>query len=196
MLLAPLFNAANTDLRPFEAHGSKLILWHGTEDLVVQPAVSVAFYEGVQKEMGAKTTDSFLRFFLLPGVGHCSGGEGPNQIDLLSSIMAWVELHRAPTMIVAGKTAATGGPGGGMGGPVRPFALPVQPTLFKRPIYPFPYVAKYTGKGDPNDAANYTKARSSLQVPQVFDTQAATLFRPNNQKFFHVEDGQLTPDNK
>lgn len=195
MPLAPLFNAANTNLKPFADHGSKLILWHGAEDLTVQPAVSVAFYEGVQKQLGANT-DGTIRFFLLPGVGHCSGGEGPNQIDLLSAIMAWVEMQHAPEKIIAGKTAATGGPGGGMGGPARPFATPAQPTLFTRPIYPFPFVAKYSGKGDVNDAANYVPVKSSIPVPQIFATQAAKLFGPDNQKFFHVEHGQLVPDNK
>jgi hypothetical protein len=37
-----------------------------------------------------------LRFFLLPGVGHCGGSEGPNQLDTLGPLMAWVETHQAP----------------------------------------------------------------------------------------------------
>jgi len=56
--LAPLFNAGNTNLRPFAQHGDKLILWEGGEDTTVQPAVPISYYEGVQKELGAKLTDT------------------------------------------------------------------------------------------------------------------------------------------
>lgn len=66
---APLYNAGNTNLRPFEAHGGKLILWHGLADDSVPPAMTVAFYQGVQKQLGDKLTDSFVRLFLIPGVG-------------------------------------------------------------------------------------------------------------------------------
>lgn len=90
--MAPLMNAANTNLRPFAQHGDKLILWGGAEDTVVQPAIPLSYYEGVQRELGAKMTDTFMSYFILPGVGHCGGGEGPTQIDFLSPLMAWVEM--------------------------------------------------------------------------------------------------------
>ena len=252
MELAPLMNAGNTNLRPFQQHGDKLILWNGAEDTVVQPAVPISYYEGVQKELGAKLTDTFMRYFLLPGVGHCGNGEGPSQVDFLSPLMAWVEMHRTPTMLVAGKTVepagqgggpgpgpgapgqaaqgpgapgganvagglggpGQGGPGGpntgprrqfgeggvirGMGvrGPVNVYAEPAEPVSYTRPIYPFPNVAKYKGTGDPKDAANYEEVKSTLQVPQVFPNETAKLLGPNNQKFYHEENGQLVEDTK
>ena len=82
------YNAANTNLRPFADHGGKLIVWHGGADTSVPPAISVAYYQGVQKELGEKRTDAFMRFFLLPGVGHCGGGDGPSQTDILTPLMA------------------------------------------------------------------------------------------------------------
>lgn len=41
------------------------------------------------------------RLFLVPGMTHCSGGSGLDSFDTVSSIVAWVELSKAPTRIVA-----------------------------------------------------------------------------------------------
>jgi feruloyl esterase len=211
LALAPLYNAANTNLRPFQEHGGKLILWNGAEDMTIQPEISVAYYQGVQKELGADLTDQFLRLFIVPGYGHCGGGDIPFQLDLLTPLMAWTELHRAPAMILAGKPAGgldhgggQGGPGGrggpgGPGGPwaVRyPFAMRNQPNEYTRPVYPFPFIARYRGNGDPNDAASYEPVRSAEPMPQEFDTEATKLIGPNTQKFYHVENGLLLPDTK
>jgi feruloyl esterase len=218
--MAHLYNAANTDLRPFEKHGGKLIVWHGGSDTSVPPAISIAFYQGVQKELGEKTTDSFMRLFILPGVGHCGNGDGPAQLDVLTPLMAWAELKQAPKMLLAGKTVnenfgpppAAPGPqspvGPGATGaqkqmqdrpqqqPGNPYSSPAKPAFYTRPIYPFPYLAQYTGKGDPKDAANYEPVKSPVAMPQVFDTEAAKLIGPDNQKFYHAENGQLVEDKK
>jgi len=217
---APLYNAGNTNLRPFEEHGGKLIVWHGLADDSVPPAMSVAFYQGVQKQLGDNLTHSFMRLFLIPGVGHCGGGQGFPQIDVLSPLMAWTEIKQAPQVILAGKTAnqqmgpggpqqaGPGGPGGpgGRGGPFgpggpgpgqgggqasTPYAQPAQPTIATRPVYPYPYVAKYKGTGDLKDAANYEPDKVPEALPLVFNTEATKLIGPDNQKFYHVENGQL-----
>ena len=219
---APLYNAGNTNLRPFEQHGGKLIVWHGLTDDSVPPAMSIAFYQGVQKQLGEKATDSFMRLFLIPGVGHCGGGQGFPQIDVLSPLMTWTEMKQAPKMIVAGRTASQqggrggpggpGGPGGqagpggrgqGPGGPgqgggqaSRPYAQPAQPTLATRPVYPYPYVAKYKGTGDTKDAANYEPAKVPGALPLVFNTEATKLIGPDNQKFYHVENGLVVAEPK
>lgn len=214
--LAPLYNAANTNLHPFQQHGGKLIVWHGGSDTSVPPSTSIAYYQGVQTELGADVTDKFMRLFILPGVGHCSGGDGPAQVDVLIPLMAWTELNQAPRMLLVGKTAnqnetmgpgipgpgGPGGPGGpngpggpgGPGGGKPPYSSPAQPTMYTRPVYPFPYIAHFTGKGDPKDAGNYEPVKSLVSAPQVFNTEATKLIGPNNQKFYHVENGQLVAD--
>lgn len=189
MALAPLYNAANTDLTPFEQHGGKLILWHGAADLIVQPEVSLAYYQGVEKLLGAARTDAFLRYFLLPGMGHCTGGEGPNQIDLLTPLMAWTELHRPPTRLIAGKVADE--PGNMGRGPNPPYMPPAKPTSYTRPIYPFPNVARYSSQGDAKDAASYVSVRGPIKLPQTYDTQAERLIGPDNQKNWAVSEGRL-----
>lgn len=42
----------------------------------ISPLNTIAYYQGVQREMGLEQTGSFLRFYLLPGVEHCGNGEG------------------------------------------------------------------------------------------------------------------------
>jgi hypothetical protein len=55
--MGALFNAANTNLRPFEKRGGKLLIWHGLADTSVPPAISIAYYQGVQKEPGERVTE-------------------------------------------------------------------------------------------------------------------------------------------
>jgi feruloyl esterase len=184
--MAPLWNTANTNLRPFQKHGGKLILWIGASDLTVQPTTTVAYYEALQKDLGVQQTDTFTRFFLLPGVGHCGGGEGPEQFDVLTPLMAWTELSRAPERIVAGKTARSAG-----GGQGNPLSQPASPTSFTRPIFPYPLVAQYTGSGDANDAANYRAVKPALKVPQPVPPEIAQFFGPDNQDFYAVQGGRL-----
>jgi hypothetical protein len=64
------YNARSTNLRPFEARGGKLIVWHGLVDESTPAASTIAFHQEVQKQLGDKLTDSFMRLFLLPSVGH------------------------------------------------------------------------------------------------------------------------------
>jgi feruloyl esterase len=194
--MGPLMNAANTNLAPLAKRGGKLILWSGAEDTTVQPALPISYYEGVRKTLGPAMTDSFMRFFLLPGVGHCGGAEGPNQVDVFTPLMAWVETHRAPRMLVAGRVQAAANPRGqfsnpGGGNVPNPVAPPPQPTDYTRPIYPWPMVAKYSGKGDVNDAASYVSARGPAKTPQVFHAQTMKLLGPNNQKFYYAEGDEL-----
>lgn len=56
----------------------------------------------------------------MPGMGHCSGGEGPSKFDLLTPMMAWVEGNTPPGAIMthsptAGEQSMFGLPGRGQG---------------------------------------------------------------------------------
>ena len=50
-------------------------------------------------------TGDFFRLFLVPGMGHCSGGDGPNTFDTLSALEQWVEHGKAPEQMIASKTS-------------------------------------------------------------------------------------------
>jgi feruloyl esterase len=193
--LTPLYDGANTNLKPFAARGGRLILWHGLSDFQIPPGATLAYYRGVQNFVGERAADQFVRLFMLPGVGHCSGGDGYDQIDALSAVMAWRELKQAPTQIMSGKPAARPAQGANAGGgearPIRPIATPTPALAATRPVYQYPGVARYTGKGDPADGVNYLRAASPEPPVQVFTNEASRLFAPNNQKFYAVKDGKL-----
>ena len=77
-----------------------------------------------------------MRLFLMPGVGHCSGGVGPDRADFIGALDRWRDAGQAPARIEASKV--TNGAG-----------------EMSRPLCPHPQVAVYSGKGSTNDAANF-----------------------------------------
>jgi feruloyl esterase len=47
---------------------------------------------------------------MVPGMNHCSGGEGASQIDWLAALDAWVDDHKAPDTITGYHPDAGGKP--------------------------------------------------------------------------------------
>ncbi|MCQ4159473.1 tannase/feruloyl esterase family alpha/beta hydrolase [Roseomonas sp. GC11] len=117
-----LYDATNPDLSAFAARGGKLILWHGLADPHISPLNSIAYHQALRGFLGEEKAEGFERLYLLPGVYHCSGGEGPSLLDLLTPMMAWVERGQAPDALVTrqaqpGQRNSFGQPGGMPGGP-------------------------------------------------------------------------------
>ena len=206
--LAPLYNAANTNLHPFQQRGGKLIMWHGLADDSVSPAFSLAYYNGVRLLMGQRAVDGFMRLFLLPGVGHCGNGEGYDQVDLLTPLMAWTEDGVAPRQLITGKReqheppthssvpshddkSAAQAQFHGMQRSSSPVAMPAERVTATRPVFPYPYVARYIGKGDINDARHYAPVKSAAFERVFFKQPAASYVGPNNQHNYDVVDGSL-----
>jgi Tannase and feruloyl esterase len=151
---ATALDATNPDLSAFKARGGKLIMYHGWNDPAISPLNSIAYYGSVQKTMGAETTSSFLRLYMVPGMEHCAGGPGPaafGQLGIPTSdgpkygvfdaLVGWVEKGVAAETVVATKYA--------------PGADGDNKVEMTRPLCPYPAVAKYKGTGDTNDAANF-----------------------------------------
>ena len=129
-------NATDPDLKPFFKHNGKLLIYHGWSDTNVATLNTIKYYKSVVDTMGPKTTDN-ARLFLEPGMGHCGGGEGPNQFDKVGALDQWVAQNKAPERIIAshrsdGKVDRT------------------------RPLCAYPQVAKYKGSGSIDDAANFS----------------------------------------
>ena len=170
----PLFDATDADMSAFARAGGKLIMWHGLADQHISPANTVSLQRAMEQAMGHDAVTGFERLYLLPGVAHCGGGEGPSELDLLSAVMDWVEQGRAPDMIMTstamqethfGQPDDLAGKGGRMGPP--PSAkldVPAVPDM-TRPLYPYPYVAQYKGSGDWTDAANWERGPAKEVVP-------------------------------
>lgn len=203
--LAPLYNAANTNLHRYQQRGGKLIIWHGLADDSISPAFSIAYYRGVEKTLGAAAVNQFLRLFLLPGVAHCGNGEGYDQIDLLTPLISWTEQGQAPEKIITGKLAASVEPQGmppepgasaekqfhGLQRPSQPYATPAAAVTSTRPVWPYPYIARYTGKGAVNKAENYKPVKSSAYDRLIIGKPASDFIGPDNQKMYQVRDGKL-----
>ena len=132
-----LYNADSFDLRAFKKRGGKMLMWHGLSDAAILATSSAAYYDGVEKLMGGRAqTQDFFRLFLIPGVHHCGGGPGYAQFDALTLLEHWVEKGQPPDVMIASRVV------NGV-------------TERSRPIYPYPLLARYSGKGDPKDAASF-----------------------------------------
>ncbi|WAT10482.1 tannase/feruloyl esterase family alpha/beta hydrolase [Rouxiella badensis] len=189
--LHPLYDATNPDLKAFYEAGGKLILWHGWADGHISPANTLAYHQALADTMGGATRDKFERLYLFPGMHHCSGGEGPSQMDLLSPMMNWVEQGIAPDVIIsyqaAQKVTTRFGQPGGAPGKGAPQAVPPRSqgitleTLAQgaasRPVYPYPFYAVYSGKGDVNSAASYKRKRLKT-VPTQYPWLGQDFFKP------------------
>lgn len=95
--MAAMYEAADPDIAAFVENGGRLILWHGTNDPGPSMRATIEYYEA------ADAADS-TRLFLAPGVGHCRGGTGPETVDWLAALDAWVEEGAAPEEILATDT--------------------------------------------------------------------------------------------
>jgi feruloyl esterase len=130
------FTTSSTDLKGFFARGGKLLLWHGWTDGLIPAQSTIDYYEAVRTANGAAATAG-ARLFMLPGVDHCTGGEGPDVFDELTAIDTWVDGGKAPERLIA-RRAADG------------------PTPARtRPLCPYPQVARYRGQGSTDDERSF-----------------------------------------
>lgn len=180
----PLFDATGPDLSAFAQSGGKLILWHGLADPHIAPANTVALHKAMVETMGAGTVAGFQRLYLLPGVSHCGGGQGPSNLDLLTPMMAWVEGGVTPDAVLTASTAETsnfGQPEGGAegrGGPPPQADLGVAPLPpMTRPVWPYPATAALTPGADPTRAESWTRGPDA-EIVSLRDWPGADLFTP------------------
>ena len=76
-------DALDTDLTAFGQNGGKLIEWHGWGDGATVPGFIVRYYGEVVHQTGhgrVENVQDFYRLFMMPGVGHCGSGPGPDDI--------------------------------------------------------------------------------------------------------------------
>jgi hypothetical protein len=126
-------------LTPFFARGGKLLLSHGWTDGLIPANNTIAFYRALSAKVSRKTAETQLRLFMVPGMNHCSGGEGASAFDTLGTIDRWASEGAAPERIVA----------------TRPSGPPANLPPLSRPLCPFPLVASYSGKGSTDAAESF-----------------------------------------
>ena len=97
-----IINANNPDLSKFVRHGGKLLLIGGWNDTAIAPSTNYDYFNSVVTKMGTKATDS-VRLFMVPGMGHCPGGNGPSTFDLdtIAILDKWRSTGEAPDQVIA-----------------------------------------------------------------------------------------------
>jgi feruloyl esterase len=139
--------------------GGKLIQYHGWGDPAIPALASIQYYDRVKAFMmkvpdernSSRAVEDFYRLYMVPGMGHCGGGNGANVFgnrpgapadadhDVVVALDRWVEKGVAPGAII--------GTGKSVMEPAK--------TLTRR-LCVYPQTAHYKGSGDPNDAASFT----------------------------------------
>jgi feruloyl esterase len=133
--VAKIMDVTDVDLAAFRKKGGKIILVHGTVDDFISPHNTIAYYNRQRAQFGQQALDSFLRFYLVPGLWH---GMGPfnAKYDGLEVLQEWVEKGHAPgTLTAVDENPATKGR--------------------SRPMCVFPTWPKYDGTGAVEAAASY-----------------------------------------
>jgi feruloyl esterase len=140
---ADILDVPASGLGPFFAHGGKLLLSHGWTDGLIPANNTVGFYGKLSSGLPAKQAKGQLRLFMVPGMNHCSGGEGPSSIDTLATIDQWASTGSAPERLLATRLP-------------QPGRAPMS-----RPLCPFPQVARYKGHGPTDQADSFACAAAA-----------------------------------
>ena len=127
-------DATQTDYGDFKKRNGRMIMYHGWNDPALSAYATIQHYEEAMKK--DKDLQSYIRLFLLPGVLHCGGGTGCDNVDWVKLIRDWTENNAAPERVVFSKQEK-------------------ENTVMTRPAYPYPKVTVYDGKGKPTDEKSF-----------------------------------------
>ena len=111
-----------------------MIMYHGWNDPALSALATIRHYEDAMNK--DNNLRSNIRLFMLPGVLHCGGGTGPDDVDWVLLIRDWVEKNKAPERVVVSKIVN-------------------GKTVMTRPVFPYPKKAVYNGSGDANLEKNF-----------------------------------------
>jgi feruloyl esterase len=139
-----ILDATDPDLsRMLLKKNAKLIIYHGWDDPQPHPEPTLDYYKDVVKTTfkgDVNAARERFQLFMIPGMGHCSGGPGPNEWDKLAPLVRWVEKGEAPNHVVAVHRDKDG------------------KVDNERKICAYPQKAVYTGPaGGQNDRANWVE---------------------------------------
>jgi len=150
--LAALYDATQTDIRPFIRAGGKLIVWHGGSDSALSVNSTIEYMTNMEKAVGRENAAASTRFYVAPGVDHCEGGPGADKTDLLTALDEWVTKGVAPGTLSAQKVDAKG-------------AVMRTLPLCRYPQYPR-YIGPANRAADARLASNYTCTSPGVEANQ------------------------------
>lgn len=116
-----------------------MLFTHGTADALVSAHETIDYYQRLTgNHRGRTQMEKVARLFLVPDMGHCSGGRATDTFDALAPLVDWVEKGIAPDVIQA--------------------SAPATSAYFPgrtRPLCVFPKYARYKGTGSIEDATSF-----------------------------------------
>lgn len=136
-VVAPVADLDSVALDAVRARGAKILMWHGTTDPAIPSRQSVAYYQAAAAQAGGTAALApWFRLYMLPGVGHCGGGKGPQPGNLQIVLEDWVERGVAPDNVVVTNTSGSR-------------------VTRSRPMCAWPKVAIYKGSGSLAQASSF-----------------------------------------
>jgi tannase/feruloyl esterase len=136
--LSVLLDVNQTDFSTFASKGGKLLIAHGTADVLVSTRSTEQYFERLRATLGAAKVHDFARFYEIPGYGHAASTVFNAAWDSLTTLENWVERGLAPAAQLV--TDTVGSPGR------------------TRPLCEYPSWPRYRGQGDVNAAASFVCA--------------------------------------
>lgn len=124
-----------TNLNTFLDRGSKMLFYHGVSDPWFSAWDTWDYWLRAAETNGERWDDA-SSFYMVPGMGHCRGGDAFDRFDMLDAVVKWVEEGKKPQAIIASRD---------------------DPAAGTRPLCPFPTYARYKG-GDETKASSFTCA--------------------------------------
>ena len=134
----------STRIEPFVRRGGKLMLYHGLSDSGPPWPYTLKYFQDVSERFGEDQAAKFMKMYLIPNMGHCSGNAATDRFDMLTPMVDWIENGNAPDDIVASGQSFFSTLG----------TLTGLPTTRSRPLCAYPKTLRYTG-GDMSQASSY-----------------------------------------
>jgi feruloyl esterase len=135
--------STNADLRPFFARGGKLLMYHGWSDPQVTPYNTINFFHKVLATQGGAGAGTSIQLYMVPGMNHCQGGPGTDVFEKVGALEEWIKTGSAPARIEAAH-----------------YTNGVVDRA--RPLCPLGQVARWSGAGSTDDAANFACVASTV----------------------------------
>ena len=134
--VSQMMDSTTVNLDNFKNRGGKVILQHGQSDQFIPAQMSIDYYNRLLASYGQNALSSFLKFYLVPGAAHGTGGQFEAAYDGLTALDNWVTKGTAPqNLVVTDLNPPTAGR--------------------TRPLCEYPQWPKYVS-GDVNAASSYT----------------------------------------
>ncbi|MBC8751656.1 pimeloyl-ACP methyl ester carboxylesterase [Paraburkholderia sp. WC7.3g] len=133
--VSALMDSTSTDLTQFQSRGGKIILQHGQSDQFIPAQLSIDYYNRLVSRFGQGPLGQFLKFYLVPGAAHGSGGQFGGSYDGLTALDNWVTKGIEPHNLT-----------------ITDLAPPAAGRT--RPMCEYPQWPKYVG-GDQNIATSF-----------------------------------------